>query len=192
MSDETGYMVDGAQATPALTAAFAAWRVECEKIEALRQKHSPDAAPWQPAAPHTEPVPRPTWLMKALEVERRQRDKDAALAEAEDTRRRAHNVQRGELEDVQARLAKIEAAIGIEVGVVPEAAAQARQQAAMDHYDSIEQRGREREAAEAASEPERQRQMNEERERSRVRWSTSERHWSEQEAREQAARRRFR
>jgi len=182
MTDETGYVVDGAQAAPALTAAFAAWQVECEKVEALRLKYSPDAAPWRPAEPNTLPVPRPSWLAKALEAEGKVRDRERAAEEAEQIRRSKCNVTRGEFEDLMRLL-------GVSVQSVADAQ---RQQAAMDHLAGIEQRGREREAAEAAREPERLRQMNEEKDRARVRWSESERHWSEQEAAEQAARRRFR
>jgi len=100
MDGETVLVAHDHDESPAIRVAHAAWSAECERVEGLRLKYAPDEAPWQPAAPNTPPIARPSWLAKVLAAESKIRDRELAAAEAEQIRRSKRDVTRGEFEDL--------------------------------------------------------------------------------------------
>jgi Asp-tRNA(Asn)/Glu-tRNA(Gln) amidotransferase A subunit family amidase len=152
---------------------------ECQRVEELRLKHAPDAAPWKPAAPNTPPVVRPGWLMKAQAAEMEVRKHEQAAAEAEQTRRSRHDVTRGEFEDLLALLG---------VTITSQSVVEARRrEEARRHYDGVERRAKEREAREQALEPQRQRLMAEGRARDAAHYDAVAKRNAEREKAREAA-----
>jgi hypothetical protein len=128
--DEDGELVaHDREESPALRAAVAAWKIECERIEGLRQRYAPDAAPWRPARPNEPPIARPSWLSAALTAESKIRDRERAAEEAEQIRRARCNISRGEFED----LLKL---LGISIAQSADAARYAAWKAHMDKINS--------------------------------------------------------
>jgi hypothetical protein len=178
MNSETAELVEhdagGGENAADFSAAFEAWEIECARVEALRLKYASDAEVWRPAAPNEPPISRPSWLSQALALEARSRDKELALAEAEQIRRGRCDVSRGEFEDLLALL-------GLPVKSAVDAN---RAAAAKAHLDWVNRRDH---PADLPYTPEEQRRRDEQLERSRAemveRLAKNEVRFNEQEAR---------